>query len=163
MGRKHLFKWRFHKRSSQPSTRTQAHTQAHTHTSKPTTIHTHKTIPAYCIGRPYADYAEEYSTHVQYRYISASRQSLYMLAASVVPLPHNNPTVHEPHIALCVCIVVGVLAAQPVDDLSGPSTVFVVVLWGCFVGVKGNMVHPSHPNGCDTQPSFNRSLLFVYL
>ncbi len=39
---------------------------------------------------------------------------------------------------LCVCIVVGALAAQPAaDDLSGPSTVVVVDLGG-FAGVKDN-------------------------
>jgi hypothetical protein len=38
---------------------------------------------------------------------------------------------------LCVCIVVGALAAQPAaDDLSGPSTEFIVVL--VVVGVKDN-------------------------
>jgi hypothetical protein len=39
---------------------------------------------------------------------------------------------------VCVSIVVGALAAQPAaDDLSGPSTGFVVCLGG-FVGVKDN-------------------------
>jgi hypothetical protein len=64
-----------------------------------------------------------------------------LLARAVVPLPlcvaRAEPMIQKPGMVLCVCIVVGALAAQPAaDDLSGPSTVFVVWVYGVFCWCK---------------------------